>query len=310
MNLQKNFTATDAGRVLRLGACGAFLLNWAALAWSAQVAGTVVNLSGPLLAQKGDGSVKILSQKSEVEEGDTLISEKGTYARIKFVDNSEVTLRPNTQFKIQNFAYDENRPDRDNAIFSLIKGGLRSITGLLGKRNKERYGLNTPTATIGIRGTTFIARYVAPDEVQETEGQAAYRAASVAWLSADERAAFGLPATYHDAGTGMAVRPLPVKQADSIDGMQLAQINPGTGGSLAPGLYVHVIDGLIQLSNRGGVQQFAAGQFGFTGSVVQPPVIVPNNPGIQFNPPPAFNASSSGKSSGNSDKGNVNCEVR
>jgi hypothetical protein len=142
----------------------AALALWAlaSLAWAGQVAGTVVNLSGPLLARKGDGTVKVLTARSEVENGDTLVSEKNTYARIRFIDDSEITLKPNTQFTIENFAFDDARPEADSAVFSLIKGGLRSVTGLLGKRNKEKYGLKTPTATIGIRGTTYIASYVPP----------------------------------------------------------------------------------------------------------------------------------------------------
>ena len=112
------------------------------------------------MAKKADGSVKILARKSEVEQGDTLVAEKGTYAQIRFIDNSEITLRPDTTFKIEAFAYEEAKPDADSARFDLVKGGLRSVTGLLGKRNKEKFSLKTPTATIGIRGTTFIAQYV------------------------------------------------------------------------------------------------------------------------------------------------------
>jgi hypothetical protein len=55
------------------------------------------------------------------------------------------------------------KPDGDNASFNLVKGGLRSVTGLLGKRNKEKFAMKTPSATIGIRGTTFIAEWVAPE---------------------------------------------------------------------------------------------------------------------------------------------------
>ncbi|WP_229440707.1 FecR domain-containing protein [Massilia sp. BSC265] len=129
-------------------------------AWAAQVAGVVARLSGPLMAKKADGSVKVLGLKSEIESGDTLVSEKNTYAQIKFIDNSEITLRPGTTFKVENFSFDEGKPDGDNASYSLVKGGLRSITGLMGKRNKEKFSLKTPTATIGIRGTTFIAQFV------------------------------------------------------------------------------------------------------------------------------------------------------
>ena len=133
-----------------------------ALALAAQVAGTVVNLSGPLMVKKADGSVKVLALRSEVEQGDTLVSEKNTYAQIRFIDNSEITLKPGTTFTIDAFAYDAGKPDGDSASFNLLKGGLRSVTGLLGKRNKEKFSLKTPTSTIGIRGTTFIAQVVPP----------------------------------------------------------------------------------------------------------------------------------------------------
>lgn len=138
----------------------AVLLFAGGSAWAASAVGTVTRLSGPLLAKKADGTVKILSLKSEVAQGDTLMSEKNTYAQIRFTDNSEMTVRPGTSFTIENFAFDPAKPDGDSAIFSLLKGSLRSTTGLLGKRNKEKFSLRTPTGIIGIHGTTFIASYV------------------------------------------------------------------------------------------------------------------------------------------------------
>lgn len=65
---------------------------------------------------------------------------------------------------------------------------------------------------------------------------------------------------------------------------------PPAGTGVPPGLYVHVLDGMIQLSNTGGSQHFAAGQFGYTGGFIQPPVILPANPGITFSPPPSFSS--------------------
>ena len=218
------------------------LACWGTVAGAAQVAGTVMNLSGPLLAKKADGTARILAVKSEVEQGDTLVTQKNTYASVKFIDNSEITLRPDSSMTIDSFAFDAGKPDADSAAFSLLKGGLRSITGLLGKRNKERFSMKTPSATIGIRGTTFIVEFVPQPEAAPAAGQASKPAS---------------PAS-----------------------------------ARAPGLYVHVIDGLINLSNGGGSQQFSAGQFGFTPNFVQPPVLLPVNPGIRFTPPPAFSSSS------------------
>lgn len=145
----KTLTALALAAVCGLGIAG-------------QVAGTIVNLSGPLMVRKADGAVKVLAVKSEIEQGDTLVSERNTYAQIRFVDNSEVTLKPGTTFKVDAFAFEQDKPDKDSASFTLVKGSLRSMTGMLGKRNRERFQLKTPSATIGIRGTTFIVQWVPP----------------------------------------------------------------------------------------------------------------------------------------------------
>jgi hypothetical protein len=270
--------ATDVLKLL----CLLALLCATALAHAAAIVGTVMNLSGPLLAKKADGKAMILSVKSSIEQGDILITEKDTYARVRFVDNSEMTLKPNTQLKIDNFVFDEQKKEDDQAKFSLVKGGLRAVTGALGKRSKERFGMNTPTATIGIRGTIFIADYVEPD----VEAVAAYIRASVA--------------ANDDIGP--------------IEPLQLAQLTPPVPAlpKLAPGLYVQVLDGMIHLTNPAGTQNFSAGQFGYVASFSTPPIILPQNPGLQFTPPPAFNSSSPNDStaSNGGKSNNIDCEVR
>lgn len=135
------------------------LLSIGMLAFSVQAAAsdaTVTNMSGVMFVKKPDGTVKALSEKSEVDAGDVVSTEKDSYARLKFSDGGEITLRPNTSMRIEGYHYDSNKPEEDNFVFSLVKGGLRSITGLVGKRgNRGAYRLNTPTATIGIRGTNY-----------------------------------------------------------------------------------------------------------------------------------------------------------
>lgn len=75
---------------------------------------------------------------------------------------------------------------------------------------------------------------------------------------------------------------------------------------------MQVIDGAISLSNKGGTQNFAAGQFGYTANVTRPPVIVPNHPGIKFTPPPSFSFSNTGNpgSTGGTKTNPIDCEVR
>jgi FecR protein len=118
--------------------------------------GTVSQLSGTLSVHKPDGSVRILSQKSEVRSGDTVDTQKDSYAQIKFSDGGMITLKPNTSVKIEQFQFKQEEPEKDSFIFGLVKGGLRAVTGLVGKRgNQDAYRLGTATATIGIRGTSY-----------------------------------------------------------------------------------------------------------------------------------------------------------
>ncbi|MCF8197734.1 MAG: FecR family protein [Sulfuritalea sp.] len=137
----------------------AFLLLAAGLFWmpvaQAATAGQITHLSGTISAKRLDGTSKLLSVKSEILEGDTLSTERETYARIKFIDGGEVVLRPGTQLKIESYSYNATKPESDNILMSMFKGGLRAVTGLLGKRNRDKVNFKTETATIGIRGTHF-----------------------------------------------------------------------------------------------------------------------------------------------------------
>lgn len=121
----------------------------------AQSAGTVTHLSGTLSVQRADGSVRILSQKSEVNPGDVLTTQRDSYAQVNFTDGSSMTMRPNTQLKVEQYNFVQDRPQEDNSFLRLVKGGLRTVTGLVGKRgNLDAYKIGTNTATIGIRGSS------------------------------------------------------------------------------------------------------------------------------------------------------------
>jgi len=118
-------------------------------------AGTVTHLSGTLSVQRSDGGVRILSQKSDVNPGDVLTTQRDSYAQINFTDGSSLTMRPNTQIKVEEYKFVQDRPQEDNTFLRLIKGGLRTVTGLVGKRgNQDAYKIGTSTATIGIRGSS------------------------------------------------------------------------------------------------------------------------------------------------------------
>lgn len=136
------------------GVAGFALALVAAGAWAAG-AGVVTHLSGTMSVQRPDGSVRILSQKSEVQPGDVLTTQRDSYAQINFTDGSAATMRPNSTMKLEAYSFSQESPQNDGMFMRLVKGGLRTVTGLIGKRgNQDAYKIGTSTATIGIRGSS------------------------------------------------------------------------------------------------------------------------------------------------------------
>ena len=133
--------------------CGVALLLVASI--GVADSGAVEQLSGTLSVKGADGKVRILSRKSVIQPGDTLNTERDSYAQVKFADGGRVTLKPNTTVRLDAFKFSAQKPQEDSFAVSLLRGGLRAVTGTVGKRNKENYKVETATATVGIRGTTF-----------------------------------------------------------------------------------------------------------------------------------------------------------
>lgn len=122
------------------------------------VVGKVEFSTAGVTAVSQSGATRALNKGAEIDVGDT-IQTNDARAQLKFTDGGYVSLQPNTTFKVEEYAYADKKDGTDKSFFSLLKGGMRAITGLVGKTNKQAYRLNTPVATIGIRGTEFVAEY-------------------------------------------------------------------------------------------------------------------------------------------------------
>jgi hypothetical protein len=120
------------------------------------VIGRVMLVKGELSAKDSGSKVRKLILGGTVYEGDTLITGKDSNAVVAFRDEGRISLQENTQFYVEKFKYDK-AASQENAVLRLLKGGVRVVTGLIGRVNHNNYHFNVATATIGIRGTGFDA---------------------------------------------------------------------------------------------------------------------------------------------------------
>jgi hypothetical protein len=100
-----------------------------------------------------DGQQRPLTKGTELDSGDTIRTDAAGRAQIRFSDGSYVSLQPNTEFSIKDYNFEGKTDGSERGIFGLAKGAMRTVTGLIGRVNRNRYQIATPTATVGIRGT-------------------------------------------------------------------------------------------------------------------------------------------------------------
>jgi hypothetical protein len=120
--------------------------------------GRVVLGSGQVVARDASGAERRLKRRSLVNTGETVVAGSNAFVQIRFSDGGLVSLRSNSEFRIDDYRFKGEEDGSEKAVFSLLKGGLRTISGRIGKTNKANYRMNTPVATIGIRGTHYGVR--------------------------------------------------------------------------------------------------------------------------------------------------------
>jgi hypothetical protein len=130
------------------------LILLAASAAQAQPIGRVLLAAGEVSALRGGQSVA-LADGAPIELGDRISTGPQSSAQIRFTDSSIVALRANSELGIERYRFEGKTDGSENALFALLKGGFRTITGQIGRINRRNYAVRTVTSTIGIRGTQF-----------------------------------------------------------------------------------------------------------------------------------------------------------
>ncbi len=118
-------------------------------------AGRVVFSSGVNKAIDARGNSRVIRRGDIVRQGDRLQTSEGRM-QVRFTDQGFVSIKPKSEMVISKYNYLDKIDGSERAFFSLLKGSIRAVTGLIGRKNKKNYQYQTPVATIGIRGTAFV----------------------------------------------------------------------------------------------------------------------------------------------------------
>lgn len=115
--------------------------------------GTVQFTNGEVRIRDVAGTVRAAKKGDAINEGDTILTGSVASAQLKMSDDGILAIRPDSELKLDIYRFIGKQDGTENAVMSLLRGGFRTITGLIGRTNKDNYRVRAGTATIGIRGT-------------------------------------------------------------------------------------------------------------------------------------------------------------
>jgi len=118
--------------------------------------GVVRNFAGSATVTRG-GSVLPATTGTRLHAGDTLGTGPDGALGVILRDNSSLSLGPSSSLVLREFLFSPSE-GKFSLLVRLSRGTMAYLSGLIGKLAPEKARFETPTATIGIRGTHFAVK--------------------------------------------------------------------------------------------------------------------------------------------------------
>jgi hypothetical protein len=254
----------------------ALLLLLLAPALSFAQAGRFLLSVGEVTLVRGNQEIRAVPDTA-VEPGDTIRVGERSSVQLRMSDQSIISLRANTEFRIDEYAF--RGDDSDRSVFSLLKGGMRTVGGAIARQQSGAL-VRTAARPEQPSGPQPTAEDKKPRDESERKAVGAISAPlrAVAGALAPTRHAVRVPtATIGIRGTHYTLvhcnNDCFERRRTSLASMLLAQsdaASPGLGNLAPNGTYGGVSDGLIGVVNNQDDKEFGANSFFYVASADSP----------------------------------------
>lgn len=213
------------------------LLALLAAGLASAASAVVTSLAGDVQVRSGAAAPRPLRLGDEVVQGDTISTGQASSVVLKFDDGQISALTANSRMQITAYAYDAPA-QRGNILLSLLVGGMRAITGLIGHNQPGNVRFHAATATIGIRGSDgMIVTDGTEVSVVVTEGAFTFTLGDQTIVIPAGAGAFGANNQITPGTAQEVFNRLPQSFQDAIGGLEglTAAINAAAPGQPRPG---------------------------------------------------------------------------
>lgn len=130
--------------------------------------GAIQEISGNATITRLDGTVETAGLGTAVFQGDIVETDENGAVNIMFIDETTFAVSEDARLSIDEYVFDPSTQS-GTTNFSVLKGVFVFTSGLIGRDDPDDVMINTPSGSIGIRGT-IIAGDVDTGEITVIEG--------------------------------------------------------------------------------------------------------------------------------------------
>lgn len=142
----------------------------------------VHSMTGTVSSAVGAAPAQAVKAGDTIPAGQTVITAANSTVVLQFPDGQLAALTPNTRMTIEQYQFNE-KAKTGNISLNLLGGGMRAVTGLIGRSAPDKVAYKAGTATIGIRGTDVTFTYTANNQtvtVVVSAGQVSFQIGNAA----------------------------------------------------------------------------------------------------------------------------------
>lgn len=136
------------------------------------IIGALVEADAPVLAEGSLGQRRELAAIDNVRRGDTLTTDRSP-ASVRLLDGTTVLLRAGSSVLLQELRFAKGDSNAGELRLKLLKGAMRTISGMIPKDKNSLYALETSRGTVKVRGTDYALRICEAGDGCMIEGEAA-----------------------------------------------------------------------------------------------------------------------------------------
>ena len=104
---------------------------------AADIAGQIIMARGDVQAISENGEMRKLKRRDSIFSHEVIKTGPASRVQIRFIDNALLALKENSELNIKAYVYNEVNEKGNQVLMELVAGGFRTLTGKIGKGNKE-----------------------------------------------------------------------------------------------------------------------------------------------------------------------------